>query len=267
MDFATIIGLLLGVGLVGYAMVGATANLPAGIGTFVSLDSLMIVLGGTIAATAIAFPVGEVLSLYKNLITIFRGQKNQDRNILLEITELAAVSRKGQADLEKAIDGVSNFFLKDGVQLIVDGLPEDEIREIMETRVEYRELREDAEANVFKTMGTMSPAFGMVGTLVGLVAMLYGMGASSGGDSDVDPAASLGNAMGLALITTFYGALFANLIFNPIAAKLRSRIDKQNITQNMIIDGIMMLKDRRHPIVVREHLNSYMAPKDRVYEG
>jgi len=107
----------------------------------------------------------------------------------------------------------------------------------------------------------------MVGTLVGLVAMLFAMGASSGdaGGSE-DPAAKLGQAMGVALITTFYGALFANLFFIPVAAKLRSRIEKRNITQNMIIDGVIMLKVKKHPILVREFLNSYLAPRDRVYE-
>jgi chemotaxis protein MotA len=152
--------------------------------------------------------------------------------------------------------------------MIVDGLPEEDIREIMETRVENREIREDAEANVFKTMGTLSPAFGMVGTLVGLVAMLFAMGAAPAeGADDVDPAQKLGQAMGIALITTFYGALFANLLFNPIAAKLRSRIEKQSVTQNMIIEGVVMLKNRKHPILVREFLNSYLAPRDRVYES
>lgn len=266
MDFATLIGLALGVGLIGYAVVGVSAALPQGVMTFVDIQSLMIVLGGTIAATAIAFPVKEVLSLYKNLTAIFSAEREKDRDTLLEVVDLAAVARKGTAELEKALDGVKNLFLKDGLQLIVDGLPEEDIRNIMETRVTNREVREDAEANVFKTMGTLSPAFGMVGTLVGLVAMLFAMGAESSGDDAIDPAAKLGQAMGVALITTFYGALFANLLFNPIAAKLRSRIEKRNVSQYMIIEGVVMLKNRKHPILVKEFLNSYLPPKDRVYE-
>lgn len=266
MDFATIIGLLFGSGLIGYAVVGVSQVLPNGVMTFVDVQSLMIVLGGTIAATAMAFPVKEVLSLYTNLWAVFKGDTHDDADTLRELVELAAVARKGTADLEKAVDGVSDFFMKDGVQMIVDGLPEEDIRNIMETRVSNRELREDAEANVFKTMGIFSPAFGMVGTLVGLVAMLFAMGASGGDGGDEDPAAKLGQSMGIALITTFYGALFANLFFLPVAAKLRSRIDKRNITQNMIIDGIIMLKVKKHPILVREFLNSYLAPRDRVYE-
>jgi chemotaxis protein MotA len=267
MDFATIIGLLTGVSLVGYAVFGVSQSLPNGVMTFADLQSFMIVFGGTIAATAMAFPVKEVLSLYTNLWAVFKGDNHNDADTLREIVDLAAVARKGTADLEKATENIHNFFLKDGVQMIVDGLPEEDIRNIMNTRVENRELREDAEANVFKTMGIFSPAFGMVGTLVGLVAMLFAMGATpaDGGDGG-DPAAKLGQAMGVALITTFYGALMANLLFLPIAAKLRSRIDKRNITQNMIIDGVIMLKVKKHPILVREFLNSYLAPRDRVYE-
>jgi chemotaxis protein MotA len=266
MDFATIIGLLFGSGLIGYAVYGVSQALPQGVMTFVDGQSLMIVLGGTIAATAMAFPVKEVLSLYTNLWAVFKGEKANDADTLRELVDLAGVARKGTADLEKAVGDIRNFFLKDGVQMIVDGLPEEDIRSIMETRVENRELREDAEANVFKTMGTLSPAFGMVGTLVGLVAMLFAMGASGGDGGADDPAAKLGQAMGVALITTFYGALFANLFFIPVAAKLRSRIEKRNITQNMIIDGVVMLKVKKHPILVREFLNSYLAPRDRVYE-
>ncbi len=266
MDFATLIGLLFGSGLIGYAVFGVSKVLPNGVMTFVDAQSLMIVLGGTIAATAMAFPVKEVLSLLTNLRAVFKGEKNYDRETLKELVELAGVARKGTADLEKAVPDIKDFFLKDGVQMIVDGLPGEDIRSIMETRVLNRELREDAEANVFKTMGVFSPAFGMVGTLVGLVAMLFAMGAPSTGGGSDDPAAKLGQSMGVALITTFYGALFANLFFLPVAAKLRSKIDKRNITQNMIIDGIVMLKVKKHPILVREFLNSYLAPRDRVYE-
>ncbi|MCF7801299.1 MAG: MotA/TolQ/ExbB proton channel family protein [Candidatus Marinimicrobia bacterium] len=263
MDIATIIGIFLGVGLVGTAMVQATVNLSGGILTFVEPASLMIVLGGTIAATAIAFPLAEVMRLVANLKAVFSGEKVKNALILEEIVEMAAVARKGTVDLEKSLGEAKTPFFKDGLQMIVDGLAEDDIRYILETRVDNRALREQAEANVFRTMGTMAPAFGMVGTLVGLVAMLYGMAqASAGAGGGKDPAAALGQAMGLALITTLYGALFANLLFNPIATKLKSRIEKRNISQNMIIEGVVLLKKKKHPLLVREHLNSFLPPKE-----
>ncbi|NQV13965.1 motility protein A, partial [bacterium] len=139
MDFATIIGLLFGSGLIGYAVYGVSLTLPNGVMTFVDAQSLMIVLGGTIAATAMAFPVKEVLSLLTNLRAVFKGEKNYDRETLKELVELAGVARKGTTDLEKAVPDIKDFFLKDGVQMIVDGLPEEDIRSIMETRVINRE--------------------------------------------------------------------------------------------------------------------------------
>jgi len=106
MDFATLIGLLAGLGLIGYAVVGVSSALPNGVMTFVDIQSLMIVLGGTIAATAIAFPMKEVLSLYTNLMTIFRAEREKNRDVLIEITDLAGVARKGTSDLEKSIGNV-----------------------------------------------------------------------------------------------------------------------------------------------------------------
>ncbi len=263
MDFATILGILLGTGLIGTALVGVSATLPRGVMTFVDAQSFMIVLGGTLAATAIAFPMRQVLTLMRNLRAVFAGEKVRDADILEEIVNLSAIARKGTAELEKALNTITNPFLQDAVQMIVDGLSEDDIREILTTRVANRQIREQAESSVWKTMGSLAPAFGMVGTLVGLVAMLFAMGAANSEmTTGEDPAARLGQAMGVALITTFYGAILANLFFNPIAAKLKSRIEKRSVTQNMIIDGAIMLKNRKHPILVREYLNSYLPPKE-----
>ena len=263
MDFGTLIGILLGSGLIGTAIIGVSTTLPDGPMTFVDSQSLMIVLGGTIAATAIAYPMREALALFKNIRAVFSSEKDSNKNTLEDIVELSDTARKGSAELEGALSGIKDPFLRDGVQMIVDGLDEESIQEILATRVENREARESAESSVFKTMGAFAPAFGMIGTLVGLVAMLFAMGTTGDGTDDGgDPAAKLGQAMGVALITTFYGALLANMFFNPMAAKLNSRIEKRNIKQNMIIDGIIMLRRRKHPILVREYLNSYLPPKD-----
>ncbi|PJA54203.1 MAG: hypothetical protein CO167_05125, partial [Candidatus Marinimicrobia bacterium CG_4_9_14_3_um_filter_48_9] len=154
MDIATIVGIILGFGLVGTAMVQSTVNLSGGVLTFVEPASLMIVLGGTIAATAIAFPLAEVLRLVANLKAVFSGEQEKNAEVLEEIVGMADVSRKGSAELEKSIDTVKNPFFRDGIQMIVDGLGEEDIRYILETRVDNRALREQAEANVFKTMGS-----------------------------------------------------------------------------------------------------------------
>jgi chemotaxis protein MotA len=144
--------------------------------------------------------------------------------------------------------------------MVVDGYNPQEIRDILETRIEYRTLRERGEANVLRTMGKYSPAFGMIGTLIGLVVMLYGMAQIS--SAGLDPMKVLGEGMGAAIITTFYGVILANLIFNPMAVKFETRIQKQNILQMMLIEGILLLQARKHPLIIREKLNSYLRPRD-----
>jgi len=144
--------------------------------------------------------------------------------------------------------------------MVVDGYNTNEIRDILETRIENRILREKSEANVLKTMGKYSPAFGMIGTLIGLVVMLYGMANIAGGDED--PMKVLGAGMGAALITTFYGTILANLMFNPMAVKFETRIEKSNTLQMMLIEGVLLIHARKHPLIVREKLNSFLRPRD-----
>ena len=258
MDFATIIGFLLGIALIG----GSIAMLGIQAGTnplvFVELNSFMIVLGGTLAATAIAFPLKEVLRIITILRAVFRGGKLEMGPLVDEIVDMGTVARKGPKQLEDGLDRVRNPFLRDGLQMVVDGYSVEEIRDILGTRVEYREERESTEAALFKAMGKFSPAFGIIGTLIGLVFMLKGMGAAGGGDV----AAQVGGGMATALITTFYGAVFANLFFLPMAEKLNSQISSKSTMQNMITEGVCLLQMKKHPLIVREKINSFIPPRE-----
>jgi len=208
----------------------------------------------------ISFSVKEVFSLIGSIIAVFKKEKIKMTDEVETIVELATVARKSVQDLEKALVDVQNPFLRDGLQMVVDGYNPQEIRDILETRIEYRTLRERGEANVLRTMGKYSPAFGMIGTLIGLVVMLYGMAQIS--SAGLDPMKVLGEGMGAAIITTFYGVILANLIFNPMAVKFETRIQKQNILQMMLIEGILLLQARKHPLIIREKLNSYLRPRD-----
>ncbi|MCK4578610.1 MAG: MotA/TolQ/ExbB proton channel family protein [Candidatus Marinimicrobia bacterium] len=257
MDFATIFGVLIGAGLVGGAIFMQGMNTGTNPVVFLDLTSIMIVLGGTLAATAIAFPLKEVLRMLTIMGAVFRGGKVQMGGLVDEIVDVAGVARKGPKELESAIGRVSDFFFRDGVQMVVDGYAVEEIRSILETRVEYREERERSEAGLFKAMGRFSPAFGMIGTLIGLVYMLKGMGA--GGE---DMAASLGSGMATALITTFYGALLANLIFLPMSEKLSNQISSKSTIQNMVTEGVCLLAMKKHPLIVREKINSFIPPRE-----
>jgi len=259
MDFATIIGILVGVGLVGGAIVMQGIQAESNLTVFAAPISFMIVLGGTIAATAVAFPPKEVKRLLTILGAVFKGGREEMGPLVDEIVDMGTVARKGPKDLENALEGVGNPFLKDGLQMVVDGYAVEEIRDILGTRVEYREEREMTEANMFKAMGKFSPAFGILGTLIGLVFMLKGMSAEGGG---ADMAGRIGSGMATALITTFYGALLANMFFLPMAEKLLSQITSKSTQQNMITEGVRLLQMKKHPLIVREKINSFIPPRE-----
>ena len=189
---------------------------------------------------------------------VFKGSTSSLGPMVDEIVEMSSVARKGPKELENSIGRIHNFFLRDGIQMVVDGYAVEEIRSILGTRVDYREERERSEANLFKAMGRFSPAFGMLGTLIGLVFMLKGMGAEGGGDM----ASAIGNGMATALVTTFYGELLANLFFIPMAEKLTSQIGNKSTEQNMITEGICLLAQKKHPLIVREKINSFIPPRE-----
>ena len=253
MDIASLVGILAGVGVIVHAL--ATGAAPPE--SFYSLPSIEIVLGGTIAATLLSFPIKEVLRITKITVIIFKkGTTDTLGPYVNEIVELSRSARMGVSELEKSKDALSNFFLKDGVQMIINGYTEPEIRDIMESRIENREIREKWEENVLRTMGKFAPGFGMMGTLIGLIGMLVSMGGEG------DPSKTIGPNMAVALITTFYGVLLANLIFNPMAEKFKSRIEQQTVLQNMVIEGVVLLYQKKHPLVVREKLNSFIPPSE-----
>ncbi len=156
--------------------------------------------------------------------------------------------------LENHIGNIKSFFFRDGAQMVIDGYSLEELTEILFTRIEYRELRENTQAGLFKSMGVMSPAWGMVGTLIGLVVMLSGFGE---GGTD-----TLGAGMSAALITTFYGAVLANLFFLPMSDKIKTRITFTSTIQNLQVEAARLIHQKKHPIIVREKLNSFIPPKE-----
>jgi chemotaxis protein MotA len=142
----------------------------------------------------------------------------------------------------------------------VEGSSLDELTDLLETRIESREQRDKIQSEMFKSMGDMSPAWGMIGTLIGLVIMLSGFGGDGGADS-------LGPGMSAALITTFYGAVFANLFFLPMSAKLSQKMNASTTAQALLVEATRLLHQKKHPLIVREKLNSFIPPKEWKQEG
>ena len=250
MDIATIVGILLGTG----SILGGILLMTPDLGMFGSVSSFAIVFGGMIASVSVAFPLQEVLKLGAAMGAVFKGSKEKLGDEVDGAVEVSETARKGVADLESKVSSIENPFFRDGVQMVIDGMAVEEVTDILTTRIDYRESRERTQADLFKNMGVMSPAWGMIGTLIGLVVMLSGFGE---GGTD-----TLGAGMSAALITTFYGAVFANLSFLPMSAKILTRVAFHSTQQSLYLEAIRLIHQKKHPIIVREKLNSYIPPKE-----
>ena len=257
MDIALILGVIFGlaamIGSIAYALfvegsAGSFMN-------FVSAPSFGIVFGGMIASIFVAFPMYHVTALGKAIGAVLKPADDKMGPLVEMAVETAEVARKGPADLEKGVDSVRNYFFKDGVQMVVDGYSLEEVTELMETRIEYREKREKIQTDMLKSMGDLAPAWGMVGTLIGLVLMLAGFGGEGGADN-------LGGGMAAALITTLYGAVFANLFFLPMAQKMGNKTLQTSMSAALIVEAARLIKEKKHPIIVREKLNSFIPPAE-----
>jgi len=257
MNPSTLIGMVASVLLLG-VLIFFAADDPW---LFIDLPGLGIVLVGTMAATFLSYPMGEVLRVFKLIGTVMRNERLYTQR---DIEELVDVSRLWMRDdpvaVERALPRISNPFLRTGVQLVIDRIPEEDILDLLQWRISRMKAKEAAEAQLFRVMANYAPAFGMIGTLVGLINM---MDVVASGDMVV-----IGRQLAVALMTTFYGILLANLIFKPVAVKLERRTEQRIVLMNMVLQGISMMCARRSPSLMRETLNSFVAHhEDEIHDG
>jgi chemotaxis protein MotA len=249
MDLATILGII-----VGLALMIVSIMIEGDISLFVSLPSLMIVLGGTMASIMVNFSMKEVLSVLPLLRVAFSRQDNDNTQIIETLVEFAEVSRReGLLALEERAQATNEPFLQKGIQLIVDGTDAELVRNILEIELYFLEERHRIGQRIFEQMGQLSPAYGMIGTLIGLIAMLGAL----------DKPEQVGMGMAVALITTLYGAVFSNLIFLPIAGKLRLKSDEEVLMKQVMIEGILSIQAGDNPRIVEEKLKSFLSPGER----
>ncbi|MBU1002540.1 MAG: MotA/TolQ/ExbB proton channel family protein [Proteobacteria bacterium] len=252
MDLATIIGLVLSLGLVFAAIV--TGGSPV---VFISVPSLLIVIGGTVGATMVNYPLDKILGAVSVLKKTFFSSLESPADIIERFMDYAnRARREGILSLEPVIKQLDDFYLRKGLQLTVDGLEPQTIQEILETEIAYLESRHEIGAEISATLGMYAPAMGMIGTVIGLVQMLQTM----------DDPSSIGPAMAVALITTFYGAVLANLVFNPMAGKLKARSKEEVLLKEMVMQGILSISKGENPRIIEEKLSSFLAPRDRKQE-
>ena len=249
MNVATIIGILFGFGVLGFATFFATSS----VSVFLNGPGLAIVLGGTAAATFICYPLREVARVFQ-LFLIALGREELPMGEYVNALVLLAKdsSTKGKIQLEKQLPGIENEYLHDAIQMVVDGYSREEIREILDTRIQQTYEHEMSSAGIYRTMSRLSPAFGIIGTLIGLIAMMQAMGADL---------KEIGPAMATALTTTLYGILLANMVFLPIAVKVEKRIEERVVLMSLVRDGTLFIKDKAPAAIVLDKLKAYLPPR------
>ncbi len=252
MDLATIIGTVLAFGLVLTAIF-----LGGGIGVFIDVPSLLIVVGGTIGAGLMNFPLKTMIGAAKVAKhALINKPEDPAARIKVMVDFSNKARREGALALEGELGQVEDKFMKDGVQLIVDGQEPSAIESIMETEIDFLRDRHGKGAEIFSTLAAFAPALGLIGTLIGLVQMLQNM----------DDPSKIGPSMAVALLTTFYGAVLANLIFTPISGKLKARSSEETLLRELTMAGVMSIAAGDNPRLVEQKLNAHLAPALRQTE-
>jgi chemotaxis protein MotA len=246
-DLATLVGLLGAMGLI------VTTMLMSGdLGMFINAPSIVIVVGGSIFAVMAKFGLGQFLGAMKVAGKSFKSKIDDPAELIDEIVELADAARKGGL---LSLEGkeVSNEFLQKGIQLLVDGHDPDVVKTLLSKDKTLAEERHASGAQIFAALTVMAPAMGMIGTLIGLVAMLANM----------DDPKSIGPAMAVALLTTLYGAVLANAITDPIADKLKLRAGEEAMVKNLVIDALLAIQGGQNPRVIDSMLRTYLPEGKR----
>jgi chemotaxis protein MotA len=245
MDISSIIGVVSGMGFVlGTILLGGSIMM------FVNIPSILIVMGGTMAASMVAYPLGDFLSVFKTSVKIFMFKLQPPDEIINNLVEISNKARKGGLlSIEGDIQNAGDPYLSQALQMTVDGVKTADIAAIMQKKMALTKKNLDVGANIFGSMGSFAPAFGMIGTLIGLVQMLAGL----------DDPSSIGPKMAVAMITTFYGSVLANLFFIPMSDKLAGRNEEEITNMNIIFEGIISIREGEHPKLMEDKLNIYLG--------
>lgn len=255
MDIATVIGLISATALMLIAIL-----MGGGAGIFWNPPSIIIVLGGTLAATLVNYPLSDVLSVFGTVKNAFIHKVSSPQALIEKLVGFATIARReGILALESHANEAGDEFLGKSVQLAIDGTAPELIKDILTTELAFMEERHTSGQSILTAMGTFCPAFGMIGTLIGLVKML----------ATLDDPSQIGGGMAVALITTLYGALLANIVFLPAAGKLRVRTSGELLSKEIIIEGILSIQSGDNPRVVEQKLKAFVSPtlRDQITIG
>lgn len=249
MELSTLIGLIGGLVLLS---VGISAN--GSLMGFIDPPSMFITFGGSFMAMMVNYPFSTFKETLKSLKHLFFAKTLNIQGAIEEIVEFARKARReGLLALEDEIQQSNDPFLKKGIQLIVDGTDPDLVRNILEIELSFMEERHKSVKSFFESWAALAPGFGMIGTVIGLIQML----------ATLDDVATIGPKMGVALITTFYGAVWANLVCTPAAGKLSKRSGEEMFLRQIMIEGILSIQAGENPRIVEEKLKAFLSPSQR----
>jgi chemotaxis protein MotA len=256
MDLATVLGIIVGLGLVGLSILileGIKGFVP-----FLNIEALFVVMGGTFCALLVNYPLKRVLGLKKVLGKVLRTTGEDTAEIIVTFVNY---TRKARADgflsLENEVKAQRNDFLKRGVQMVIDGADQEFIRNMLETELGFLRERHRVGQDIFNALGTYAPAFGIIGTVLGMMLMLNSI-------TDVE---EVPRRMAVALAAAFFGLGSGYLIFLPMAGKLRHRSDEEILVKEIIIRGVLLLQSGANPSVVESNLKAYLEPAKRMAIG
>ena len=260
-DLGTLIGLLAGMTIIVIGILQSGGKLF----WFFNFNSLLIVVGGTFAATMVNLPLNAVKNVFNILKNVFKGEDYDYVGIINEIVEKAQKARKdGLLSLEADLPNMREGFFKNGIELAINERESSRLRTFLNLEMNNIASRHIAGQELFLYMGSYAPAFGMLGTVLGLIVMMNNF---AGGDISSEISASydiadrfaeLLSGMGLALITTFYGVFMANMIFLPIGGKLKRRSENEMMLKSIVVEGIISIHAREHPILIKEKLMTFV---------
>lgn len=253
MDLASILGLVICIGMVLLGIVSGDQGVAA-LGNFVDYNSVLITLGGAFASTMVFVSVKDFVNSLKAFSIAMKAPKYNDAETIKNIIDLSNVARKeGLLALEEAANNIEDEYLRKGIMLVVDGTDPELVRGIMETEMVCVDNRHKKVIGFYDTLAAMGPAWGMIGTLIGLINMLKNL-------SDIS---TVGPNMSVALITTLYGSMLANWIATPIAGKLKYNNELEMMLKEVTIEGLLSIQAGENPRVIEEKLKSFLAPDQR----
>ena len=263
-DFGTLFGLLAGIGIILIGIIQSGGNLF----WFFNFNSILIVVGGTFAATMVNLPLRAVKNILNVLKKVFKGEDYDYVGVIEEIVQKAQKARKeGLLSLEADLPNMRDSFFKNGIELAINERESTRLRTFLNLEMNNIASRHIAGQEMFLYMASYAPAFGMLGTVLGLIIMMNNFsndGMEINASYDVaERFAELLSGMGLALITTFYGVFMANMIFLPIGGKLKRRSENEMMLKSIVVEGIISIHAREHPILIKEKLMTFVPSQFR----